>query len=50
MKCKWCGGSLVERKPMVHDTRKGDRAKLTIRQPRARYFCPSCKRVSMEPA
>jgi hypothetical protein len=50
MKCKWCGGDLVERKPMVHDTRKGNRAKLVVAPPRAHLFCPSCKRVSKDPA
>ena len=43
--CRFCGGEMVERKRMVHDTRKGERSKKDIRQPRARWFCNGCKRV-----
>ena len=45
MNCLFCGSDLVERKPMVKDTRKGTRAKLDQSQPRRRYWCPTCKRV-----
>lgn len=45
MKCLYCNSDLVERKPMVHDTRKGTRAKLDRRPPKKGWYCPVCMRV-----
>jgi hypothetical protein len=43
--CRFCGGEMVERKRMVHDTTKGHRVQKVVAQPKARWFCLNCKRV-----
>jgi len=47
--CPFCGGELVVRPKMVHDTRKGTRASVELRAPRRRYLCSGCKRVVRSP-
>jgi len=46
MTCQFCGGKTVERRKMVHTTKRGSRSQPKIAQPKRHLICVDCKRVS----
>ena len=50
-KCRFCGNRLERRKKMTMRTKSGSVAAMDRNKtPHKKWFCPSCKRVSRNPA